>query len=448
VIGVHHMQAHALTPRLCSAMSQLVTPAEVHASGWPGPEPAFPFLTLLVSGGHTLLLHSTGVANHRILASTNDIAIGDCLDKCARSILPQAVLDSSKDVSYGRLLESFAFPISGKDAYNETPLGRSRGSGSSQSPYGWQLPVPLLATRGGQKSKSMEFSFTGLATYAIRVATNGWVNGKLGTESRTSPMHEEEARFLAREVMRIAFEHLASRVTIYLQRERTAHNIMPTTPISTSLVISGGVAANQYLRHVFESRLSMEQLNIVIPPIDMCTDNAAMIAWTAHEMFPILFPQTVAEKLGRPGATGKHILQNIRSQDQLQMDVLRKWSLENIQHPEKESSVQDAIGDAATAGAVGKPADAKAQNCIVGSRRLESKRQDLSESKIGQALLTGSVDLTADNSMNISPAKEIMIKETANCGEPSENILHSSDDVMNLLRQVQENHNPSSRYQL
>ncbi|KAH0314795.1 peptidase M22, glycoprotease, partial [Aureobasidium melanogenum] len=73
VIGVHHMQAHALTPRLVSALeSRTVT------------GPSFPFLSALVSGGHSMLIESTGLTDHKILATTGDIALGDCLDKAAR----------------------------------------------------------------------------------------------------------------------------------------------------------------------------------------------------------------------------------------------------------------------------------------------------------------------------------------------------------------------------
>ncbi|KAE9983782.1 hypothetical protein BLS_003698 [Venturia inaequalis] len=339
LIGVHHMQAHALTTRLFAAMKQCTSPKELHVEM----QTAFPFLTLLISGGHTLLLHSTGIADHRILANTDDIAIGDCLDKCARSILPQSLLDSSTDVSYGRLLESFAFPAPGPHAYNETALSRGRGSRAFQSPYGWQLPVPLLATRGGQKSRCMQFSYTGLVTSATRVAENGWVDGRLGKQPRKIPMPEQEARYLAREVMRIAFEHLASRVSLQIEREKQhiVDEIMPKTPPSNTLVISGGVAANQYLRHVFKSQPSLAHLDIIIPPINLCTDNAGMIAWAAHEMLPILHPRMDM-------ALGRHHSWT-PTQGQLEMDVLRKWSLENILHPEKESNARETIGDAATA---------------------------------------------------------------------------------------------------
>ncbi|QDS72086.1 hypothetical protein FKW77_003274 [Venturia effusa] len=424
-------EAHALTPRLCAALEKHATTAE----GKTGPQPAFPFLTLLISGGHTLLLHSTGVADHRILATTDDIAIGDCLDKCARSILPQSWLETSQDVSYGKLLELFAFRNPGPNEYDATALSRSRGSKAFQSPYGWQLPIPLLATRGGEKNRSMQFSFTGLVTFAVRVAENGWVDGRLGKEPRKVPMPEEEARCLAREVMRIAFEHLASRVSLQVQKERMAHEIMPTTPISNTLVISGGVAANQYLRHVFQSQPPLAHLKIVIPAPYLCTDNAAMIAWAAHEMFPILHPQLASSWSIAPS---KHWR---RTPEQLEMDVLRKWSLENILHPERELNAREVLGDAANM------VDTKPGLPGRGHTRLAE--QELDESSVScvepyESLAAVEAPSSCDTHTVISSKATT----TTGAGEitvtSDDFSLHSSDDVAKFLQTIQDD--KSSRY--
>jgi N6-L-threonylcarbamoyladenine synthase len=101
-LAIHHMQAHALTPRLVNAMKATVS------GGAAVLQPAFPFLTILVSGGHTMLIDSAGLTDHAILAETGDIALGDCLDKAARAILPQHLLKAP----YGKALEDFAFPES------------------------------------------------------------------------------------------------------------------------------------------------------------------------------------------------------------------------------------------------------------------------------------------------------------------------------------------------
>ena len=100
LVAVNHMQAHALTPRFVSALSSPLTPSQTCN---------FPFLSLLVSGGHTLLVHSKALTDHAILASTTDIAIGDYIDKVARCILPAPLLQESGEIMYGRLLEKYVF---------------------------------------------------------------------------------------------------------------------------------------------------------------------------------------------------------------------------------------------------------------------------------------------------------------------------------------------------
>ena len=124
------MQAHALTPRLVSALN----------TNLPDAKPAFPFLTLLVSGGHTLLVHSKGLTEHAILASTADIAVGDCIDKIARSVLPPSVLHSGeRETMYGRLLERFAFPNGERDYGYTPPTTRAEEIERKPSKWGWAL---------------------------------------------------------------------------------------------------------------------------------------------------------------------------------------------------------------------------------------------------------------------------------------------------------------------
>jgi N6-L-threonylcarbamoyladenine synthase len=113
LMGVHHMQAHALTPRLVNAL-------ENERNGI-APLPDFPFLTVLASGGHTMLVDSTNLVEHHILAETQDIALGECLDKAARSIIPAELLRAP----YGRALEDFAFP-NGKEDYQYAAPARRR----------------------------------------------------------------------------------------------------------------------------------------------------------------------------------------------------------------------------------------------------------------------------------------------------------------------------------
>lgn len=240
LVGVNHMQAHALTPRLVHALES--TSHDIAR------EPAFPFLSLLVSGGHTLLVRSKALTHHSIFASTTDIAIGDAIDKAARLILPEEIIEASKDVMYGRLLESFAFP-DGEAGYDYTPP-RTRAEEISRKPskWGWALAAPLAETRSGSKSKAMEFSFSGLGSAVERTCKR---NGE-------TAMKNDERIDLARDVMRVAFEHLASRVVLALKSMNQDDGKI------TTLVVSGGVASNKFLIKVYVSTRGIRFLDLIV----------------------------------------------------------------------------------------------------------------------------------------------------------------------------------------
>lgn len=222
LVGVNHMQAHALTPRLVSALCG----SSPHAA------PAFPFLSLLVSGGHTLLVHSRELTDHAILATTTDIAIGDCIDKIARLVLRPDVLREKVDTMYGRRLERFAFPNGSADYNYTAPTTRAEEIARKTTRWGWALGPPLAETRSGSKSKAMEFTFSGLGSAVKRICED------------KEEMDDDERRELARDSMRLAFEHLASRVGWAL-RDLEGNGVEVGT-----LVVSGGVASNAFLRTV------------------------------------------------------------------------------------------------------------------------------------------------------------------------------------------------------
>ncbi|KAL8694874.1 MAG: hypothetical protein Q9218_000538 [Villophora microphyllina] len=267
LVGINHMQAHALTPRLVSALGV--------GSQSGRREPEFPFLTLLVSGGHTMLVHSKALTHHTILANTTDIAIGDFIDKAARLILPEEAVLSSGEIMYGRLLERFAFP-DGVEAHEYTaPNTRAEEMSRKTLNWGWALAAPLAETRSGSKSKAMEFSFSGTGSAVKRIC-----------EGRIAAMTLGERVDLAQEAFRVAFEHLASRAIMALQPLDKVHTA-DGEKIHT-LVVSGGVASNQFLKKVLRSYLDVRgfpHIQLTFPPPSLCTDNAAMIAWTGTEMY-------------------------------------------------------------------------------------------------------------------------------------------------------------------
>lgn len=223
LLAVNHMHAHALTPRLVNALRNSKQR-----------KPAFPFLSLLVSGGHTLLLHSRGLCSHTILAETMDIAIGEAIDKVGRAVIPQEILESSDSTMYGPILEQFVFGDG--DAYEyRPPANRTKELESRPTPYGWSLTPPLSKSGStATSSKTMAYTFTGILTRVLALL-----------EERSGTMRTEQRRHLAKEAMRVMFEHLASRVVLALKA-------MPRKEAQSmqALVISGGVAANQFLRKV------------------------------------------------------------------------------------------------------------------------------------------------------------------------------------------------------
>lgn len=256
-LGVNHMQAHALTPRLVSALNE---DADREAGG----ALDFPFLTLLVSGGHTMLVHSKALHDHEILADTVDLAVGDMLDKCARDILPKDMIASADNVMYARLLEAFAFPMSSPDYQHDV-----YGNIGFKKQCNWVINPPYLSPGAGGRSAHMrKYSLAGIGSSTRRIV-----------EMRPN-IPKDELQCVAREVMRIAFQHIASRIVFALQKSELKD--------VKTLVVSGGVACNKYLKYVLRNALDKEDhhaIGLNFPPPEYCTDNAAMIAWTGLEMW-------------------------------------------------------------------------------------------------------------------------------------------------------------------
>jgi len=348
------MQAHALTPRLVAALETNMSlshswqslSTEPAQSTYPiHVKPDFPFLSVLASGGHTLLIHSAALTEHRIMGSTSDSAIGDCLDKIARLVLPIDVLQETKNIMYGAMLENFAFSqdrhlrsneacTSGKpiaqtqsgvvfendsarqyrqkyEAYYtyRAPKNQEEAFHRNVSRWGWSFNQPLAKGAGCLKNNSLEMSFSGLTAAVQRAIQYEFdqSTGKL-TKIERSPKHIslEERRDMAQCAMRAAFEHLAGRVALALRE----------CPVST-VVMAGGVAANSYLRYILASILCAnghDEVKLVFPPPSLCCDNAAMIAWAGIEMY-------------QTGTT-----------DQLNIRAVRKWPLDQLLSPPMEKT--------------------------------------------------------------------------------------------------------------
>lgn len=220
-LGVHHMLAHLLTPRLFEA-----------AEGYFGHRTEFPFLSLLVSGGHTMLVLSKSLYDHQVLCNTADVAIGDALDKCAREL-------GLKGNMLGKVMDQYS---------------RSAEAPSSA----WNIPMPV------NNRNDIRYSFAAFHSY-INMK-------KKATGAETTPE-------LALEVQTAIFNHL-------MKKTEATFNVFKKEISSVqTLVCSGGVAANPRLRQALELLCEKYGLQAVFPDPYWCTDNAAMIGWAGIELY-------------------------------------------------------------------------------------------------------------------------------------------------------------------
>jgi N6-L-threonylcarbamoyladenine synthase len=206
LIAVNHLEGHALSPRLAD------------------PSLRFPYLLLLVSGGHCQLLLVRGVADYRRLATTIDDAAGEAFDKTAK-------------------LLGLGFP-------GGPAVERAAANGD---PRAVPLPRPLVGTA------EPHFSFAGLKSAVLRATEAG----------RHAPAD-------------IAASFQAAAVDCLVDRTRAAIRAT-TAERPTALVVAGGVAANAAVRGALQALAAAHDLPFVAPPLWLCTDNAAMIAWAGAE---------------------------------------------------------------------------------------------------------------------------------------------------------------------
>lgn len=205
-MGVHHLEGHLLSPFL----------AEV--------APQFPFIALLVSGGHTQLMHVAAVGDYELLGETIDDAAGEAFDKSAK-------------------LLGLGYP-------GGPELARLAAFGD---PKAFTLPRPLL------HSGDLDFSFAGLKTAVMTQVR------KLGT-----PVCEQSRADLAASTQAAIVEVLAAKALRALKESDTKR-----------LVVAGGVGANLRLREQLNAGATKLHARVHYPPLALCTDNGAMIALAA-----------------------------------------------------------------------------------------------------------------------------------------------------------------------
>ncbi len=212
-VAVNHLEAHALTPRLPGLA--------------PGGAP-FPYLLLLVSGGHCQCVAVEGLGHYRRLGGTVDDAVGEAFDKV------------------GKLL---GLPWPGGPAVER--LARQG------DPLVHPLPRPMLGRPG------CDFSFSGLKT-AVAQLVDRFPAGPLPAQTAAD----------------IAAGFQAAVADVLADRAANALGMMPGAKL---LVVSGGVAANAAVRHAIGAVAEANEVTLVAPPPRLCTDNAVMVAWAGIE---------------------------------------------------------------------------------------------------------------------------------------------------------------------
>lgn len=216
-LAVNHLEAHALTPRLTHDIP-------------------FPYIVLLVSGGHTQILVAEKVGHYHLWASTRDDAVGECFDKTAKMMgLPYPG---------GPNLEKLA----------------TRCSDLAKAKTRFPFSIPM------QHNKEMVFSFSGLKTA---------VKNEIDKLQNSDDLPDIAASFQS-----VIAQTLALRAGQAMEKFKNLypHHNHP------HLIVCGGVAANVSIRTALEMEARHHQFTLAAPPLEYCTDNGAMIAWAGVEL--------------------------------------------------------------------------------------------------------------------------------------------------------------------
>lgn len=214
LLAVNHLEGHALSPRLNNNIP-------------------FPYLLLLVSGGHCQILEVKGIGNYRRLGTTIDDALGECFDKVA------------KIIGLG---------------YPGGPLVEARAKYGD--PNRFELPCPLYGRAG------CDFSFAGLKTAVLRLAQNLCANG--------SKLKQQDIDDIC-----ASFQKTIGKILI--NRLDNALKMVDFSYENQNIVLAGGVAANQEIRKKLIEFCNKNEWNFFAPPLEYCGDNGAMIAYVGIE---------------------------------------------------------------------------------------------------------------------------------------------------------------------
>ncbi|WP_201610148.1 tRNA (adenosine(37)-N6)-threonylcarbamoyltransferase complex transferase subunit TsaD [Psychrobacter submarinus] len=214
-IGVHHMEGHLLAPLMDAN------------------PPAFPFVSLLVSGGHTQLIAAKGIGEYEILGESIDDAAGECFDKAAKML---------------------GLPYPGGP--NIAKLAETG------NPNAYELPRPML-------HRGLDFSFSGMKTAVHNLIKDTPQSGGSGNSADSDPQVRAD---IAASFQHAMVDTLVKKCVKALKQANMSR-----------LVIAGGVSANTHLRETLETELTKINATVHYAPPALCTDNGAMIAYAGFE---------------------------------------------------------------------------------------------------------------------------------------------------------------------
>ena len=267
---VHHLEGHLLSP-LLHLVGETDQASSDHVAQL---TPSFPFVALLVSGGHSQFLEVTGIGEYKLLGETIDDAAGEAFDKSAQ-------------------LLGLGYP--GGPAVARLAEGGVPGR--------FRLPRPLLRKQG------LDLSFAGLKTAVLtQVQKLGGTQALLKTDAQTRQIRAD----LAAEVQAAIVELLCEKSIAAL--DQTGHS---------QLVVSGGVSANKEMRKRLFQAAEKRAARVFFPPPALCTDNGVMIAWAAGLR---LLSGLKRSETDRPARIPGHDVEG----RVLGMQVRPRWPLEDL----------------------------------------------------------------------------------------------------------------------
>lgn len=270
MVGTHHMLGHILALNLPTTEN-------------PGrPPPQYPFLSLLCSGGHTMLVFLKSLTEHEIIIDTMDIACGDAIDKAAREL-------GMRGNMIGPELEKYVALIPPREVEEFSSIKTL----DRNNEFNFKLKMPLHKPKHQKIPENIAFTFAFLLS-------------SIKDHKARQELDERTKQFLAFKVQDTVFEHIIDRVNLAFAKHSDAGD--GKFAGVKDFVCSGGVAANQQLRQKLFNNLKFQnKLEFHFPDLKVCTDNATMI-----------------------GVAGIDLFEKLRVKSRMDVLPIRKWPLNEL----------------------------------------------------------------------------------------------------------------------